>query len=1292
LPRPAQQFLEGLFTGLTPISPYSINAPQEGEERPAPRYWQYPVGWNLPVGVPGSEGLKLTTFANLRGYADLYSVVRACIEVRKQEVLGLEWDIVLTPEADQRVRYKAPGEQSSSQQFRAARKKIRRGAQLASLAKPERGLLNSLEDFRAARDEVIKFFKRPDPNYDNFRSWLSTLLEEIFVVDALSIYIQPTRKPGKGIFGSDTAALDILDGTCYSADTEVLTRAGWKRFDRVQIGPEGDEFATRNPRTHVLEWQAASYLHEAEWNQPMVHFTSRGLDLLVTPNHRILTDSCLRGRKAESHGDGWAISADELMRCGNGSQKLPLTSRTVRDDIPFIELPETERHYDEYVVANGSRLREARLARGLSMKALASQLECSYATVWKTETQSSRVRRGLGERWYALLDIPFMEAGRRTDSPVRVSGDDWAAFMGAWLAEGSVSRNPRPTIYITQSRSSKGYEAFKRLLTRILGREPAYNGQSFYFRHAGLAIYLDKLGHSSQKFIPTLVKEEFSSRKLEIFWNFYWLGDGDASRQRISTSSRQMANDLQIIAQQMGRWASISVYEPKSIGRLPGGRFIKAEHAFPKYVVARHDYTLATWKAQEEAYTQKKVYCVSVPNESLYVRRNGLPVWCLNTIRPLVNTFGGRPTGGAVAYQQYLWGVPRVDLMTVITERDLEEFQDDLGEPVKEYRGDQLLYLPHNRRSWTPYGFPCVERCLLPLSIGLRRQQYILDYFQEGTVPSVYISPGPDVVSPEQIRQLQEVLNAVAGDQAWKHKVIVLPGGSHTEQMKPFAMDTQTDTNVMEQVLMAFEVQPQELGLLPGGRSSGMGGRGMGQVMQETSERKALKPMLQWLKEAVFDYLLQEVWGMTDLEWQWSYDEEEDDQQRTDYLKTMISIGAMSVDEVRSQEGLEPWGLQMTADPFVLGAQGPIPLGVDPEVFVPPSAEDKVRMQVEAQEELMRYQNQFQQQGPNAPTQGLQNRPVSRPPEHPPNPKQPTGAATPPPPGQPVKPSVTQRQPRNQQMGAHQEVREREALVATESPASKLTQAEVAKEFKSLQNYLRHGRDPLRFSSQIITPEMAMKVTESAQAVGLGKSIQFARLNVIEGQVKQQRESRLQPIENQARSELHRLASQLQEGKIATITFVDQATAAMERGYREAYRAGRVEGGSFVGRHSHAVIPPDISERSIPEQHAYIQGFLQDLMAGISSSELGQRVNLYSNTTRQFYERGYKHSVDAAGIPYDIMWHSNPNACDKCQSRDNQAFSSENLPGLPGTGNFGGDFCRGGPNCGCWLEYRISEK
>ena len=165
------------------------------------------------------------------------------------------------------------------------------------------------------------------------------------------------------------------------------------------------------------------------------------------------------------------------------------------------------------------------------------------------------------------------------------------------------------------------------------------------------------------------------------------------------------------------------------------------------------------------------------------------------TIRPLFDLHGSRPRPPAPAFQQYLWGVPRVDLMQLITQADLT---DELkAGQVAEYRGDQLLYMPYTRQTMSPYGLPPIEQALVPVMSGLVSSNTKLDFFREGSIPGMFISPGDVNMTPSQIRELQDALNALAGDVGFKHKIIVLPPGSKTDPQKPPDLATEFDSIVM---------------------------------------------------------------------------------------------------------------------------------------------------------------------------------------------------------------------------------------------------------------------------------------------------------------------------------------------------------------------------------------------------------------------------------------------------------------------------------------------------------------
>lgn len=75
---------------------------------------------------------------------------------------------------------------------------------------------------------------------------------------------------------------------CYSSDTEVLTRAGWKLHQEVSLD---DEVCCFNPGTDAQEWHHPSHVHAFPFKGDMVNIsggTKSPLDLLVTPNHRMV--------------------------------------------------------------------------------------------------------------------------------------------------------------------------------------------------------------------------------------------------------------------------------------------------------------------------------------------------------------------------------------------------------------------------------------------------------------------------------------------------------------------------------------------------------------------------------------------------------------------------------------------------------------------------------------------------------------------------------------------------------------------------------------------------------------------------------------------------------------------------------------------------------------------------------------------------------------------------------------------------------------------------------------------
>lgn len=305
-------------------------------------------------------------------------------------------------------------------------------------------------------------------------------------------------------------------------------------------------------------------------------------------------------------------------------------------------------------------------------------------------------------------------------------------------------------------------------------------------------------------------------------------------------------------------------------------------------------------------------------------------LWLVNgeTIRPLTGMHGEYPAPPAPSYQQYLFGVPRSDFTQMVDGRDLREQGFTEADLAAELRSDQLLYLPFTQRAETPYGFSLVEQCLIPIMTGLQKQAYQLSFFDESSVPRSYISPGDVNMTPNQIRELQLALNAVAGDLGNFFKVTVLPPGSKVIPQKEMQIVDQADEWIANEVAMTCGVRPTEIGVIPqvSTIASPFAAREMAQAQRSMHERVDTKPTLKFITE-IFDTLIQIVCGQEDMRFLFSGMEEQADKSAAvDAGIKQIQSGAISIDEFRDDLGLTPWGYPETQGPIVFTPMGPIPL------------------------------------------------------------------------------------------------------------------------------------------------------------------------------------------------------------------------------------------------------------------------------------------------------------------------------------------------------------------------------
>lgn len=602
------------------------------------------------------------------------------------------------------------------------------------------------------------------------------------------------------------------------------------------------------------------------------------------------------------------------------------------------------------------------------------------------------------------------------------------------------------------------------------------------------------------------------------------------------------------------------------------------------------------------------------------------------TIRPLYNLRGGTPRPPSVGYQQYLYGVPRVDLMSAFMDRDLEE-HGLKGEQVQQFTGSQLMYLRMVPRRWTPYGFPPIERGLIPIMTGLAKQGYQRDYFREGTVPAVYISPGNDL-SPNQIRELQDALNAIAGDPAYHHKIIVLPSGSRVDPQRPTALADQFDEIVMAQTCMAFGVQPMQIGISPKVSTTQSPGAAnqMAKMSGQQQDQSTLTPTLLFLT-AVMEHILHVVCGQPDMQFIFEgMQEEEDEETQTNLIVNQVSHALLTIDEGRDKLGLQPFGLTETDEPGVFTPTGFMTLAQG-------SAMAQQQQALAAQSQNQSDTGQDDQDGttPDADTNANDSS------------KKPAASTA----KKPVSNADDKKQsPGNAAAQASHEAAEQDA----DSKGGHDTTAGSKKAATTTATT----------PPQPPAPDTTQDVALAAASTLVAQQLTSTMLNYY-------------------------------SGGISFLDAVTGAVQAMETAYLKAlYHGAQTAAHQFhLPRLGDDVIQ-GLASRRAETQRPYLTGLASavknaDQNDTVPANWLPPRAKLYGEGLNAAWHEGYGNTAQHSEPDIKLVWRlGEAEHCPLCVARDGKEFTFKSIPNWPGDGGFGGmgngAGCLGGPNCNCNVE------
>jgi len=159
----------------------------------------------------------------------------------------------------------------------------------------------------------------------------------------------------------DSFGVSIIRGHCFSADTEILTRQGYKTYTEINVG---DEVYTLNRTTGLGEWQAIEEKFVYDTYDSLIHIKSSNIDLMVTDGHGMVyreqTSNGLSGYKE--------ITAKQLKDTSRPIIPLAAESSDAGiglsdDEVRMLAWIVAEGNFDSYTTASGEKRNRVRISQ-----------------------------------------------------------------------------------------------------------------------------------------------------------------------------------------------------------------------------------------------------------------------------------------------------------------------------------------------------------------------------------------------------------------------------------------------------------------------------------------------------------------------------------------------------------------------------------------------------------------------------------------------------------------------------------------------------------------------------------------------------------------------------------------------------------------------------------------------------------------------------------------------------------------------------------------------------------------
>jgi intein/homing endonuclease len=232
------------------------------------------------------------------------------------------------------------------------------------------------------------------------------------------------------------------------------------------------------------------------------------------------------------------------------------------------------------------------------------------------------------------ISMPEVKIKGYKNSVSKIETKKFLRFLGFWLAEGCANKvTTHYRIIVDQKNREVGEKIVSDLPFRYNVHFPPSGVHRFTINSMQLWAWFsdnDLIGkYSHNKHIPRWILS-LGKEYLECLYEGMMLGDGTKDL-KYDTASKQLADDFQELLLKIGKVGNIHSYSVNNTSQYVMGKKIKKSRPTYRVGIIHNNFSdLKKSDIKTESYCGK-VYCVTVPKyHTLFVRRNGIPMWCGN--------------------------------------------------------------------------------------------------------------------------------------------------------------------------------------------------------------------------------------------------------------------------------------------------------------------------------------------------------------------------------------------------------------------------------------------------------------------------------------------------------------------------------------------------------------------------------------------------------------------------------------------------------------------------------------